>query len=73
MFDSIVSCLRTYSPQELQELTEDIAVGYIIGISELSPSDHPSVGITYLIGYPVPEKDVCKEYEAEHPHTEIVH
>jgi hypothetical protein len=72
MFDSIVSCVRTYSPQELQELTEGITGGLYHWEYGIEPPGHPSGGITYLIGYPVPEKDVFKEYEAGHPHTEIV-
>ena len=54
MFDTIVSCLRTYSPQELRALAEEIAGGdtyyWDIGIETVG---NLSVGITYLIGYPV--------------------
>jgi hypothetical protein len=56
MFDTIVSCLRTYSPQELRVLTEDIAKNnsyhWDIGLQSLND---PAIGITYLIGYPVSE------------------
>lgn len=56
MFDTIVSCLRTYSPKELRELTEGITGGetyrWDIGIQTIN---NPSVGITYLIGYPILE------------------
>ena len=60
MFDTVVSCLRTYSPQELLALTEEIAEGdtyyWDIGIKTIN---NPSVGITYLIGYPMSEKQVA--------------
>lgn len=63
MFDSIVSCLRTYSCKELNELTEGIDGGgsyyWEIGIK---PLGHHTIGITYLIGYPTPEKQTkCAE------------
>ena len=60
MFDAIVSCLRTYSPKELRALTEGIAGGdayyWDIGIKTIN---NPSVGITYLIGYPASEKQAA--------------
>ena len=60
MFDTIVSCLRTYSPRELRALTEEIAEGdtycWDIGLQSLND---PTVGITYLIGYPVSEKQAA--------------
>jgi len=60
MFDTIVSCLRTYSPQELRALIEDISEGdtyrWDIGLQSLND---PTIGITYLIGYPVSEKQVA--------------
>ena len=59
MFDTIVSCLRTYSPRELQALTEEVAEGdtycWDIGLQSLND---PTIGITYLIGYPVSEKTI---------------
>jgi hypothetical protein len=63
MCDAIVSCLRTYSCKELCELTERVAGGdayyWEIGIE---PLGHPAIGITYLIGYPTPEKQTkCTE------------
>ena len=63
MFDAIVSCLRTYSCKELCELTEGVDGGssyyWEIGIK---PLGHPTIGITYLIGYPTPEKQTkCAE------------
>lgn len=60
MFDTIVSCLRTYSPLELRALTEEITGGdtycWDIGLQSLND---PTIGITYLIGYPVSEKQVA--------------
>jgi hypothetical protein len=59
MFDTIVSCLRTYSPQELRALTEEVSEGdtycWDIGVKAKNDS---SVGVTYLIGYPLSEKQV---------------
>jgi hypothetical protein len=57
MFDTIVSCFRTHSPEELQALTKDITgrdtYYWDIGVETI---EHTSAGITYLIGYPVSEK-----------------
>lgn len=51
-FDGIVSCLRTYSPEELFELTGGLsASGYKWEIGE-ERSRPLRVPITYLIGYP---------------------
>ena len=55
-FDAIVSCLRTHSPQELLKLTEEIAVDGYHWESGFQPYGQTSFGITYLIGYPIPEK-----------------
>jgi hypothetical protein len=52
LFDGVVSCLRTYRPQELREIIEELtATGYQWETGEHSraPSKMP---ITYLIGYP---------------------
>jgi len=53
MFDTIVSCLRTYSPEELQELIKEIASGdtycWDVGVKT---TNHTKTGVTYLIGYP---------------------
>ncbi len=53
MFDGIVSCLRTYTVDELRDMTKDLGSRqhYIwdIGIERIGPLP---VGITYLIGYP---------------------
>lgn len=55
-FDGVVSCLRAYSPQELQELVEMLTNGEVqhqyrwqIGEQAGAVSGAP---ITYLIGYP---------------------
>jgi hypothetical protein len=51
-FDGIMSCLRTYSLQELAELTSGLtAHGYEWKIGQESGGLFP-VPITYLIGYP---------------------
>lgn len=57
-FDGIVSCLHTYTPEELKELTKEFsdeggAYRWEIGVEPLGLF---SAGITYLIGYPVSEK-----------------
>ena len=50
LFDGVVSCLRTYRPQELREMVEKLAGNeYEWKISELAAGHVP---ITYLIGYP---------------------
>jgi len=57
MFDTIVSCFRTYSPQELRALIGDIEGGdayyWDIGVETF---ERTKAGITYLIGYPMSEK-----------------
>jgi len=51
-FDSLVSCLRTYSPHELQEMAKGTgARGYIWEAGEVK-AEHAPVPITYLLGYP---------------------
>lgn len=50
LFDGVVSCLRTYRPQELRELVEKLtACQYQWKIGELATGKMP---VTYLIGYP---------------------
>ena len=52
LFDGIVSCLRTYTPEELRDFTEEFsACGYAWEIGEERAARSP-VAITYLIGYP---------------------
>ncbi|HEY6339201.1 MAG TPA: hypothetical protein VIW68_11980 [Candidatus Sulfotelmatobacter sp.] len=50
LFDGVVSCLRTYRPQELREIVEKLtSCQYQWEIGELATGRVP---ITYLIGYP---------------------
>jgi len=50
LFDGVVSCLRTYRPQELREMVEKlISCQYQWEIGELATGKMP---VTYLIGYP---------------------
>ena len=52
LFDGVVSCLRTYRPQELREIIETLtATEYQWQVGEHSRA-HGEVPITYLIGYP---------------------
>jgi hypothetical protein len=52
LFDGVVSCLRTYRPQELRALTEKLtAAKYRWELGEYS-ADHGKMPITYLIGCP---------------------
>jgi len=50
LFDGVVSCLRTYRPQELREMVEKLtSCEYQWEIGELATGKMP---VTYLIGYP---------------------
>jgi hypothetical protein len=50
LFDGVVSCLRTYRPQELREMVEKLtSCPYQWEIGELTTGKMP---VTYLIGYP---------------------
>ncbi len=50
LFDGVVSCLRTYRPQELREMVEKLtSCEYQWKIGELAGGKMP---ITYLVGYP---------------------
>jgi hypothetical protein len=50
LFDGVVSCLRTYRPQELREMVEKLtSCQYQWEIGELATGKMP---VTYLIGYP---------------------
>ncbi|HLV88922.1 MAG TPA: hypothetical protein VKV39_18190 [Candidatus Sulfotelmatobacter sp.] len=50
LFDGVVSCLRTYRPQELREIVEKLgSCQYSWEIGELASGRAP---ITYLIGHP---------------------
>jgi len=56
IFDGVVSCLRTYRPQELRETVEKLtSCRYKWDIGELAGKRAP---VTYLIGYPKVEKTV---------------
>lgn len=58
LFDGIVSCLRTYTPEELQALVDTLppnATPYRWEIGEERP-EKAGLPITYLLGYP---KDVA--------------
>lgn len=50
VFDGVVSCLRTYTPTELQNLTEGLSENYQWETGEI-PVKGSIVPITYLIGY----------------------
>lgn len=52
MFDGIVSCLRTYTVEELAELSTGLDDEGYQWRSGLQPLGHLPVGITYLIGKP---------------------
>jgi len=50
LFDGVVSCLRTYQPQELREIVAQLTpCQYQWDIGELATGKMP---VTYLIGYP---------------------
>ena len=52
LFDGIVSCLRTYAPDELMDLTQRLGDhGYTWEIGEETAGPGP-VPVTYLVGYP---------------------
>ncbi len=51
VFDGIVSCLRTYTPDELNTLTEGLTDHYQFESGEI-PIKGSFVPVTYLIGYP---------------------
>ncbi len=54
LFDGIVSCLRTYRPAELRQMTQRLgAANYHWEAGELRGRSS-KVPITYLIGYPAP-------------------
>lgn len=52
-FDGVVSCLRTYTPDELRAFVDSIpgSEGYTWQIG-LSAAEKGSIPVTYLIGYP---------------------
>ena len=50
-FDGTVSCLRTYTPEELDALVADLQEGYEWGIGTVRSAPLPS-RVTYLVGLP---------------------
>ena len=52
LWDGVVSCLRTYSPAELRELTNGLGDGDYIWESGEEKSPRSPIPVTYLIGYP---------------------
>ena len=57
LFDGVVSCIRTYSPRELAELTKGLsskAYAWKMGEEEAGLS---SIPITSLIGYPIAKQE----------------
>ena len=51
LFDGVVSCLRTYRPQELREIVENLtAIAYQWEMGEHSGASG-KLAITYLIGH----------------------
>jgi hypothetical protein len=56
-FDGVISCLRTYTPQELEQFTQKItAPGYTWDIGRIRHNLCPVICITYLIGYPLAQE-----------------
>jgi hypothetical protein len=53
LFDGLVSCLRTYSPQELKELTGKIAATDYAWEIGTAKGEKKLITITYLIGVPI--------------------
>src|SRR4030095_2501265 len=52
LWDGVVSCLRTYSPNELRELTADLANDGYSWECGLVKQGRSPIPVTYLIGYP---------------------
>jgi hypothetical protein len=52
LFDGLVSCLRTYQPRELRELTESLAAPEYRWETGKQSGTFGGLPITYLIGYP---------------------
>lgn len=51
-FDGTVSCLRTYTPEELRDLVEDLQEGYEWEIGTVRSAPLPS-RVTYIVGLPL--------------------
>src|SRR5262245_9719783 len=52
LWDGVVSCLRTYSPAELRELTNGLGAGDYLWESGEEKYARSLIPVTYLIGYP---------------------
>lgn len=52
LHDAVVSCLRTYSPEDLREMTKDLANGGYTWETGEEQGPRSPLPITYLIGYP---------------------
>jgi hypothetical protein len=52
LFDATVSCLRTYTAEELQDLVDDLEQGYEWEIGTVRSAPLPS-RVTYLVGLPL--------------------
>jgi hypothetical protein len=52
LWDGVVSCLRTYSPAELRELTNGLGDGDYLWESGEEEQPRSPIPVTYLIGYP---------------------
>ncbi|HEV2667545.1 MAG TPA: hypothetical protein VG324_21700, partial [Blastocatellia bacterium] len=52
LWDGAVSCLRTYSPAELRELTNGLGDGDYLWESGEEKHPRSPIPVTYLIGYP---------------------
>ncbi len=52
-FDGVVSCLRTYTTEELKQLIEQLdAPGYQWDIGQRQHKEYKLMNVSYLIGYP---------------------
>lgn len=60
LFDGIVSCLRTYTPNELREMSADLTDTYTWEAGEVKLSGAPGV-ITYLMGHPISTNSAPRE------------
>ena len=52
LWDGLVSCLRVYSPTELDELTSDLVADDWVWESGTLPNSSGPIRLTYLLGYP---------------------
>jgi len=52
LWDGVVSCLRTYSPAELRELTNGLGEADYLWVSGEEKQPRSPIPVTYLIGYP---------------------